>query len=239
MKLHTLLPHSSFCLITTLFFIAPLLVLAISETAVGQQEEIWESEMLEFEALDRENNYPPESILFTGSSSIRLWDTLEQDMTPYPVIKRGFGGSKMTDVLHYADRYIDVHTFRAVVIFVANDIQGDSGDRSPEEVRDLFRDFILTIRSYNKEAPVFIIAITSTNSRWQVWPQSKEANSLIAKLCDEHENALFIPTEDLFLDSSGRPKPELFLEDQLHLNDEGYQLWTKRIRSYIDPVLKN
>lgn len=113
------------------------------------QPDPWEAEMLAFEELDRTEIYPPESILFTGSSSIRLWNTLEEDMAPYPVIQRGFGGSKITDVNRLADRYIAHHTFQAVVLFVANDISGSEEDKTPEEVRDRFDEFIDIIRSYN------------------------------------------------------------------------------------------
>jgi lysophospholipase L1-like esterase len=162
-----------------------------------------------------------------------------QDMAPYPVIHRGFGGSNMTDVLRYADRYIKKHRFGSMVVFVANDIVGNpASDKTPEQVRDLFRDFILKIRSYNADAPIFIIAITPTNSRWAVWPQIRQANNLLVQLTDEHKGVMFIPTEDLFLGADGKPKSELFVSDQLHMSPAGYALWSKRVRSYVETVLR-
>ncbi|MCC5940920.1 MAG: hypothetical protein JJU37_05205 [Balneolaceae bacterium] len=208
--------------------------------SVAQNFDRWETVMQEFERLDSENNYPPESIFFTGSSSIRMWSILDEDMQPYSVIQRGFGGSNIRDILHFADRYIGVHDFRALVLFVANDITGNvNEDLAPEELRSLFEEFIYTIRDFNSNAPIFIIEITPTNSRWDVWPNTREANAHIAMLCDQHENVVFIPTSDLFLDSHGKPIPVLFLDDQLHLNEDGYNLWADRIRSYMDPVLLN
>lgn len=195
--------------------------------------------MQAFEALDAANTYPAESIFFTGSSSIVLWKTLEQDMAPYPVIHRGFGGSNMTDVLRYADRYIKKHSFRAMVVFVANDIVGNSeSDKTPEQVRDHFREFILKIRSYNAEAPIFIIAITPTNSRWVVWPNIRRTNHLLSQLCDEHKGVMFIPTEDLFIGEDGKPISDLFVSDQLHLSEAGYAVWSKRVRSYVEGALR-
>ena len=201
---------------------------------------MWEPAMLEFERLDRENTYPPNSILFTGSSSIVLWRTLAEDMAPFPVIQRGFGGSKMPDVLKHADRYIKHHSFSAVVVFVANDITGDqnNSDKSPSEVRDLFEQFVQKIRSYNAEAPIFIMAITPTNSRWHVWNNTRAANLLLQGLADDNENVIFVPTEDLFLGDDGKAKPDLFVSDQLHLAPAGYELWTKRLRSYLLPVMQ-
>jgi len=205
----------------------------------ASSQDLWEPAMQAFEALDAANTYPPESIFFTGSSSIVLWRTVAQDMAPYPVIHRGFGGSNMTDVLRYADRYIKKHAFGSMVVFVANDIVGNpASDKTPEQVRDLFRDFILKVRSYNADAPIFIIAITPTNSRWAVWPQSRQANNLLLQLSDQHKNVMFIPTEDLFLGADGKPKSELFVSDQLHMSAAGYALWSKRVRGYVETVLR-
>jgi lysophospholipase L1-like esterase len=212
-----------------------LFVLALPASS----QDLWEPAMQAFETLDASNTYPPESIFFTGSSSIVLWRTVAQDMAPYPVIHRGFGGSNMTDVLRYADRYIKKHRFGSMVVFVANDIVGNpASDKTPEQVRDLFRDFILKIRSYNADAPIFIIAITPTNSRWAVWPQIRQANNLLVQLTDEHKGVMFIPTEDLFLGADGKPKSELFVSDQLHMSPAGYALWSKRVRSYVETVLR-
>ena len=218
--------------------LVPIFIL-LAIPALAQDTDMWETAMLEFERLDRENVYPPNSILFTGSSSIVLWRTLAQDMAPFPVIQRGFGGSKMPDVLKHADRYIKKHQFSAVVVFVANDITGDpnNSDKSLSEVRDLFEQFVQKIRSYNAEAPIFIMALTPTNSRWHVWNNTRAANLLLQGLADENENVIFVPTEDLFLGDDGKPKPELFVSDQLHLAPAGYELWTKRLRSYLVPVL--
>lgn len=213
-----------------------MIILVLAAPTVCQ--DMWEPAMQAFEALDAANTYSAESILLTGSSSIVLWRTVARDLAPYPVIPRGFGGSKSTDVLRYADRYIQKHDFRAVIYFVANDITGnESYDNSPEQVRDYFRDFILKIRSYHADAPIFIIAITPTNSRWSVWPQIRQSNELIAQLCDEHNGVLFIPTEDLFLGPDGMPKAELFVSDQLHMSEAGYAIWAKRVRSYVQAVL--
>ena len=217
-----------------------LLLLIALPVAAQQSDDPWEQAMQQFEELDRTNNYPPESIFFTGSSSIRLWETLEQDMHPYPVIQRGFGGSRTTDLLNHADRYISGHTFSAMVIFVANDIVGDPNrmDNTPEEVRDLFEEFITEkVRTYNPDAPIFILAVTPTHSRWRVWEQSRAANHQLAALADELDNVIFIHTEDLFLDEDGMPIDELFVSDRLHLSPAGYALWTKRLRSYLDPVV--
>lgn len=213
-----------------------LLLLLLLTTPVLAQEP-WEDAMRAFEALDEATTYPAESIFLTGSSTIVLWKTAARDLAPYPVIHRGFGGSNMSDVLRLADRYIAHHRYRAMVVFVANDITGGPNDKSPEQVRDGFREFILKIRSYNADAPIFIVAITPTRSRWAVWNRSRAANQLLAQLADEHKGVVYIPTEDLFLGADGLPISELFVADQLHLSEAGYALWAKRVRGYVEAVL--
>jgi hypothetical protein len=236
----TMMTHKITCSIALLFvsLLAISLPANAQTTSAGSTVDQWESVMVQFEELDRTNSYPPESIFFTGSSSIRLWTTLEEDMAPFPVIQRGFGGSRMVDVLRHADRYIAPHSFGAVVLFVANDISGSELDLTPTEVRDLFEQFVLKMRGYNPTAPIFIIAITPNRNRWSVWEQNQTVNHYLAGLADDYLGVIFVPTEDLFLGSDGLPVESLFVSDQLHLSAAGYALWTKRLRSYLDPVLE-
>ncbi len=146
----------------------------------------------------RRSDYPADSILFMGSSSIRLWDTLARDMAPYPVIQRGYGGAKFQDLAVFAERIVDPHEFRAVVIFVANDIVGKDSDLKPEEVAALYKEVVATVREKDAESPVFLIAITPTKSRWQRGRRSESQ-------CGDGggvralENLAFHPTEDAFL----------------------------------------
>lgn len=210
-------------------------LVSISLGLFSQNLDQWEPEMLNFEELTRTNTYNPNSIFFTGSSSIRLWKTLETDMAPMPVIQRGFGGSRMEDVLKHADRFIGVHQFSKVVVFVANDITGSpDSDKTPEEVQFLFKSFVEKMREYKSDVPVYIIAITPTEARWKVWDKIKIANKLLEDLSHEMEKVIFIPTEDLFLGENGQPNPSLFVGDKLHLSEEGYSRWAKRIRSYLE-----
>ena len=197
----------------------------------------WEKDIANFESLDQTESHPDDAILFVGSSSIRLWETLARDMAPHPVIQRGYGGAKFSDLAVFAKRIIHPHDFRAVVIFVANDIVGKATDLTPEEVALLYKDVVKTVRTKNAEAPVFLIAITPTKSRWAAWPQIKKANAAMQGICQAEHKVHFIPTEKQFLNSEGTPKTELFRDDQLHLNADGYALWTKIVRAKLDPKL--
>ena len=198
----------------------------------------WENDIKQFEQLDKSESYPPGSIMFAGSSSIRLWADLKSDMAPFPVIQRGYGGAKLSDFAVYADRIFDPHECKAIVIFIANDITGSENDKTPEEVLALYKSVIKTIRKNHKETPVFWIAITPTSSRWKAWPEIQKANDLIRDYCNSNKNLYFIKTDYAFLGPDGRPMDELFRDDLLHLNNKGYQVWNQIIKKELSQILK-
>jgi hypothetical protein len=197
----------------------------------------WETEIQAFEKTDPNASFPDNPVIFAGSSSIRLWTSLAEDMAPYPVIQRGYGGAKLSDFAVYAERIIHPHNCSAIVLFIANDIAGNDSDKTPREVLRLFRYVVKTIRREFPETPVFWIAVTPTESRWKVWPAIQEANMLIRDYCDKSRNLHFIATEKEFLDNAGFPRNDLFLPDLLHLNPEGYEVWSGIIKSELDRVL--
>jgi hypothetical protein len=198
----------------------------------------WEKDIQAFEKLDATEPDPADAILFTGSSSIRLWSTIKEDLAPYTIIQRGYGGAKLTDFAFYADRIIYPHKFKALALFVANDITGGKNDRTPEEVLGLYQNIVKQVRKKYKEEPIFFIQITPTNSRWRVWDKITEANNLIKNYSSQEEGLYFIETDDRFFGDDGKPRAELFRDDQLHLNADGYEIWTAVIKEKLDKVLK-
>lgn len=199
----------------------------------------WAGEIAKFEKIDQQETYPSDAILFTGSSSIRKWTSIQEDMAPYPVISRGFGGSKLEDLAFYLDRIVTPHQFRALVIFSGtNNLTGKASDSKPEDLLKLARYIKQKIRSKYSQTPVFWIAITPTNARIKAWPQVQEANRLIKEMCEKSPNFHFIQTDYAYLDENGKPIKNLFVDDQIHLNAAGYAIWTKIIKKELDTYLK-
>ncbi len=197
----------------------------------------WDAEITRMEMLNKTEEHPASSILFIGSSSIRRWNTIAEDISPYHPIQRGFGGSQWSDVAVFAERLIEPHQFRAAAFFVGNDVSGRENDKTPEEVAGLFTYVLGKVRQHNSQAPVFYISVTPTPSRFAVWPEIKAANSAARAVCSSAPNTYFIGTESVFLDGNGKPRSEFFVEDQLHLNQDGYQRWAAIIKSHLDTVL--
>ena len=186
--------------------------------------------------MDQTQEYPDNAILFIGSSSIRLWKTLIEDMKPYSVIQRGYGGAHFRDMVFFTDRIMSDHQLSMVVCFVANDISGSEQDGTPQEVLKLFKHFIKQVRVKYPTIPIMQIAITPTKSRWSLWPEIDKVNALMKGYCEKTDNLYFIDTVPEFLDEKGQPKPQWFIKDQLHLNEKGYEVWNRIIKREIEKV---
>ena len=189
-----------------------------------------------FEKLDETRVYPDDAILFIGSSSIRLWKTLEEDMKPFNFIQRGYGGAHFRDMVFFTERILADHKLSMVVCFVANDISGSSRDGTPKEVLGLFKLFVKQVREKHPTIPILQIAVTPTKSRWKYWDKINQVNNLIKAYYEKRENLYFVNTVPAYLDKDGQPKPEWFVSDQLHLNTEGYEVWNGLIKSEIERV---
>ncbi len=223
------------------FFVIILLILATSCNTLKKYANSatgWENDILAFEKLDKSESYPNNAILFTGSSSIRLWSTIQEDVAPWQVIQRGFGGSKYSDLAWYAERIITPHQYKALVVFVANDITGSPEDKSPDEIIRLANHIVKVSRKHASDKPIFFIEITPTLSRWPSWEKIKAANEALRKYADSEENVYFIQTASHFLNENGEPRNELFMADKLHLNRDGYVIWGKVIKENLDKIVK-
>jgi hypothetical protein len=205
------------------------------EAAAGER---WAAEIAALEARDRVEQHPPESILLVGSSSIRLWDTVATDLAPWHPIQRGFGGARFGDVAVFARRLIAPHRFRALVLFVANDVTGSPTDATPDQVAGWFGYIVEVARSVQPEAAVFCLEITPTPARWAAWPKIREVNRALARECAARPGVYFVPTAHAYLTAEGRPAADLFREDGLHLNALGYRIWSAILKSHLDARLR-
>ena len=198
----------------------------------------WERDVAALEALDGRQADPPDAILFIGSSSIRLWESIAADMAPWPVVRRGYGGARYRDLCHFAPRLVAKHDPRAIVVFSANDISEPGAAPGVEQVMVDVRATLAGIRGRHPRVPVVFVAVTPTASRWQLWPEISRLNAAIEALCADEAGTFFVVTAERFLDpDSGRPIPGLFQDDRLHLSRAGYRVWAEAIGAALAEVL--
>lgn len=188
-------------------------------------------EIAAFAEQDRAAPPPRSPIVFVGSSSIRMWRTLAEDMAPLPVLNRGFGGSQLAHVVHYAEETILRYAPRAVVVYGGdNDLDASSGKTAEDVARDFAR-LAEIVRARLPEARLYFLSIKPSRLRWARWPEMQRANARIAALCADDPRLAFVDVAAPLLGPDGTPRGDVFLFDGLHLNDTGYAEWTRVVRA--------
>ena len=203
--------------------------------AAPAHESPFEAEIRAFEAEDRAGPLSRHGVLFIGSSSIRLWKTLAQDFPRRRVLNRGFGGSHIADSVGLVERIVVPYAPALVVMYAgSNDI--DAG-KSPAVVLADFQAFTARVWSHLPRTPIAFISIAPNPARWAEVDRVTEANRLIAAACAADPRLRFIDVFPRMLGADGRPRAELFVEDGLHMNRQGYQVWIPPVRAAINTTL--
>jgi lysophospholipase L1-like esterase len=190
----------------------------------------WEFQISSYEKQDRINPPKPGVIVFTGSSSIRFWHTLSEDMKPLDAINRGFGGSQLSQVNEYAGRIVLPYRPKAVVLYAGENDMSWPWHKSADTVLADFQKFVKIVHTTIPEASIYYISIKPDPARWDNWPALASANRMIEAYCGTEGRVKFIDVSAAMLDAQGKPRRELFRWDGLHMNGQGYALWTSIIK---------
>ena len=193
----------------------------------------WERDMQRFAAEDAANPPPQGAVLFVGSSSIRMWATLAQDFPGIAVVNRGFGGSEIRDSTWYADRIVVPYAPRTIV-FYAGETDLNSG-RSPQQVLGDVRAFVERVRRDLPRVRIVLVSIKPSPLRAAQLPAQREANALLREEVARTGNAVFVDVATPMLGADGQPRAELFIEDRLHMNHAGYDIWRGLIAPQLQP----
>lgn len=202
---------------------------AVAAEAPGR----FDDEIRKFELLDQRQPPPARPILFTGSSSVRMWPRLEADFPGYTVLNRGFGGSTMAEQLHYFDRVVKRYRPRMIVIY-----QGDndlSRGMSPAEVAEDFVAFFDRVDTELPGTPVVLLAVKPSPDRRALLDAQRELNRRLEAFARHRKGVHYVDTFTPMLNRDGEPDPAWFKSDQLHLNDAGYALWAPRVAAVLPP----
>jgi lysophospholipase L1-like esterase len=213
-------------LLLVLFLLLPAISFA-KENAHG----VWDKDIAAFQAEDKANPPPPGSVLFVGSSSIRFWKSLSEDFPFVHTINRGFGGSDLDDSVYFADRIVTPYKAKAIVVYAGdNDIMG--GD-TPEGVRDDFIAFVGKVRKAQPNVPIAFIAIKPSVARKSLMAPMHQANEMIKAWAASQKNVTFLDIWPDMLDKNGQPRPELFIQDGLHMDRQGYDIWVAKVTPWL------
>lgn len=202
-----------------------------AQTPAPQGPARWEKDIAAFDARDKTNPPPQKALVFTGSSTILLWKTLAQDLPGYKVINRGFGGSQIADATHFADRIIIPYKPKQVFLRAGgNDI---FSGKSPEQVFTDFQAFVTKVHAKLPKTEIVYISLSPSVARWNQWDKEDALNKMVKDFTQKNKRVKYLDVANVSVGADGKPRPELFVADKLHLNAEGYKLLAARVRSYL------
>jgi lysophospholipase L1-like esterase len=194
----------------------------------------WQSSLDDFAASDRLKAPPTGGVLFVGSSSIRLWDGLETGFgDASTIIKRGFGGSRLSDCASLIDKLVTPYRPRIVVVYAGDNDLAEGAQ--PEEVAAQFERFVTGVREALPQTSVAYVSIKPSPARAHLQQRVHATNALIQAYTERMDNTDFIDIYTPMLGADGLARKELFSGDSLHLNADGYALWRQVIAQHLAP----
>ena len=201
--------------------------------SITLQAQPFANEIADFKKADSISKPPANPILFVGSSSFRLWADIQSYFPGYTILNRGFGGSNLLDVIRYADDVIFAYNPKQIVIYCGENDIASSETVSADTVYNRFRQLFFKIRDRYPTVPVAFVAMKPSPSRYHLIKKVKKGNKQIKKFLSKQSNTAFINVFDPMLNKDGKPREELFVEDRLHMNPEGYRIWQQLITPYL------
>ena len=203
-----------------------------SGTRASSPSARWQTSLDAFAAEDRARAPRPGGVLFVGSSSIRLWDGLESAFSSEPtIVKRGFGGSRLSDCAQHLDRLVLPYRPRLIVLYAGDNDLAEGA--TPEQVLASFQAFVDGVRETLPDTRIAYLSIKPSPLRSALLLQARAANALISARVRQGDNLDFIDVFSPMLDADGQPRRELFGTDALHLNAQGYGLWKSVIAAHL------
>jgi predicted amidohydrolase/lysophospholipase L1-like esterase len=215
--------------------LAALLVLlwSFSTEGLGQERKPgnrWENAIRTFEESDKSSPQPRGAILFVGSSSIRRW-YLPSYFPGLKVINRGFGGSHISDCVKFASRIVIPYEPKVIVFYAGdNDI---SAGKKPEAVLKDFQTFVRIVHDNLPDTRTIFISIKPSIRRWRLVREMRRANELIRTFVETDDRLKYLDIDTPMIGPDGKPRPELFVADDLHLSPAGYKLWTSLLLPHL------
>lgn len=194
------------------------------------QEVPFEKEVRQISARIDSLGWEPGSTVFTGSSTIRMWKSLQRDFPDHEILNTGFGGSKASD--------LETHLFPLVIRLEPSRVfiyEGDNDIWAGVEAADILTsldNIVNRLQLINPKTEIYLIGAKPSPSRWEKRANYAIFNQKLQEYCLAKEGVEFVDTWMALTDKTGNARPELFIQDQLHLNEKGYEIWTSIFRPF-------
>ncbi len=201
-----------------------IVVVFVNKGFAQEQKPRYWDDVQTIRKFDKMFAQPASPILFTGSSSIRKWDDLELVFAPFAAMNRGLGGAVINDIIYYADELIFSYKPRQIVLYVGENDLGDTLS-TPDSILNRTKHLFSVIREKLPEVPIVYISIKPSPVRDRFLTKAIECNQLIKEFLKEDPLTVYVDVFSKMLTKEGKSMPELFLDDMLHMNSKGYDIW--------------
>jgi lysophospholipase L1-like esterase len=190
----------------------------------------WEKEITAIEKRLAASPPMKGGVLFVGSSSIRLWDVTKA-FPDSPVANVGFGGSEIRDCTFFVSRIVTPHQPNVIVFYAGdNDI---ANGRTAEQVATDFAAFTKAVHAKLPDCRILFLAVKPSLKRWKMYETQQRANAMVADQCKQNDRLKFVDVASVLLGPDGKPLPDYYVKDQLHLSAKGYERWVPVVGEYL------
>lgn len=196
--------------------------------------EWYESEVRALERACATQVFPVKPSVFYGSSSIRLWDTLPRDLGSPRIVNLGFGGATLEACVWFFERLVPPTHPASLIVYAGDNDIGDGA--TARDVANRFEALAVKVARDLARIPFGFLSIKPSPARYGLLDRISDANEMIRRSLSRDPRAFYVDVFTPMLGSDGRPRPELFLEDGLHLSPAGYRLWSTALRPYRERI---
>ncbi|NCU03606.1 MAG: G-D-S-L family lipolytic protein [Chitinophagaceae bacterium] len=215
----------------TFSIITMFIVLAVN--AQNKEPFPFWNEVQKFKTADSIAFPPSNQILLIGSSSFTLWKDVQTCFPDRKILNRAFGGSTLADVIRYRYDVIFPYQPKQIVIYCGENDFASSDTVTVELVTQRFITLFNYIRAKYKNVPVAYVSMKPSPSRMHLLEKYKEGNKRIHAYLATRPNTKFVDVYNAMLTATGEPMPDIFLNDNLHMNAKGYAIWKTKLEKVL------
>ena len=193
-----------------------------------KQPNPFQPEIDAFAKADKINMPDKGKILFAGSSSFRLWKDVNDYFPGKPILNRGFGGATLLDLIQYSKETIIQYKPKQIFIYCGENDIADNDTVKPKDVLNRFQKLYSILRTQlPATTPIVFLSLKPSIARWSMHERMAASNELIKSFIHTQKNIQFLDVYSKMLDTDGTPFKDIFIEDNLHMNANGYKIWQK------------
>jgi lysophospholipase L1-like esterase len=193
----------------------------------------FEPNVRRYEEADKQSMPPAGAILLVGDSQFFRWKTASEDLAGYTVINRGIDSFQTSDLNFFFDRLVTPYQPRMIILHVGgNDVH--TGKTTTQILTD-YKTFIGKARKILPAVPILISSTTPGPARFDEADQRKQLNQALKDYAASEKNIQFVDLWDAMLSPDGKPREDIWVEDRIHPNHEGYLIRVRIMKPMLGP----